>query len=146
VAGYTAKKFMEKLKRAGAGPCCEGHLFGELDVGDPDHAYISELTRGGLKVPSSSLLSHVSTCFAALAATYQEIRVSKLKEAQAAAVVLSSLGLGAAGGASPPFSCGAHGEASRRDVMRRIINVFFNNHRKIATGSLPHEADTVVGF
>jgi hypothetical protein len=143
VAGYIALKFSEKLGRGGPASCCQQHLFGALDEKDPDHAYIRELSRGGLKVPSPSLLAYVSACFAALTACHEEIRASRLKEAHAAALALSSLDLGAA---FPPFSCAAHAGAARRDAERRVINVFLNNNRKIVTASLNEKEDTVVGF
>ena len=60
IAGYTAKKLFKICdKKIESSYCCKIHITGCIDFENPDHEYLITLNRGGLTVPSSSLVNYV---------------------------------------------------------------------------------------
>ena len=139
IAGYTAKKFLESVtKKIESSYCCKIHITGCIDLENPDHEYLITLNRGGLTVPSSSLVNYVCDAFAVLSATENVLNRSKLTARHAAKEALSYL-MGCC-----DFTCEKHKVEGQKVVLSTVINVFFNNRQKISTASV--RKDNVVSF
>ena len=138
IAGYTAKKFLKSVTKKSRVYCCKIHITGCIDLENPDHEYLITLNRGGLTVPSSSLVNYVCDAFAVLSVTENVLNRSKLTARNAAKEALSYL-MGCC-----DFTCGKHKVEGQKVVLSTVINVFFNNRRKISTASV--RKDNVVSF
>ena len=53
IAGYTAKKYLKKIKSSS---CCKMHITVSIDMENPNHEYVIILNRGGL-IPSPNLVN-----------------------------------------------------------------------------------------
>ena len=136
IAGYTAKKYLKKIKSSS---CCKMHITGSIDIENPDHEYLIILNRGGLTIPSPNLVNYVCDAFAVLSATENIlINQSKLTSRNAAKEALSYM-MGCCN-----FTCENHKVDGQKFVISTIVNVFFNNKRKISTASV--RKDNVASF
>ena len=136
IAGYTAKKYLKKIKSSS---CCKMHTTGSIDMENPDHEYLIILNRGGLTIPSPNLVNYVRDIFAVLSATENVlINQSKLTSRNAAKEALSDM-MGCCN-----FTCENHKVDGQKVVISTIVNVFFNNKRKISTASV--RKDNVASF
>ena len=129
VAGYIARK-VSKPKRF---PCCREYVVGEYSESNPDHSYIGILNRGGLTIPSTTLLEYVCSVFAVLDWTQSVLKQSKIPDRRAAHLALKNIFKG-----SPllRISCDAHKDQVQNYVNQIAINIFFNNQRTIATAAV----------
>ena len=139
IAGYTTKKFLKSVtKKIGSSYCCKIHITGCIDLENPDYEYLITLNQGGLTAPSSSLVNYVCDAFAVLSATENVLNRSKLTARNSAKEALSYL-MGCC-----DFTCEKHKVEGQNVVLSTVINVFFNNRRKISTASI--RKDNVVSF
>ena len=53
IAGYTANKYLKKIKSSS---CCKMHITGSIDMENPNHEYLIILNGGGL-IPSPNLVN-----------------------------------------------------------------------------------------
>ena len=118
--------------------CCKIHITGCIDLENPDHEYLITLNRGGLTVPSSSLMNYVCDAFAVLSATENVLNRFKITAIYAAKEALSYL-MGCCN-----FTSEKHKVEGQKVVLSTVINVIFNNRRKICTAS--DRKDNVVSF
>ena len=115
------------------------HITGSIDIENPDHEYLIILNRGGLTIPSPNLVNYVCDAFAVLSATENIlINQSKLTSRNAAKEALSYM-MGCCN-----FTCENHKVDGQKFVISTIVNVFFNNKRKISTASV--RKDNVASF
>ena len=129
------KSITKKLKSSS---CCKIHITGCIDLENPDHEYLITLNRGGLTIPSSNLVNYVCDAFAVLSATENVLNRSKLTARNAAKEALSCV-MGCC-----DFTCEKHKVEGQKVVLSTVVNVFFNNKRKISTASV--RKDNVVSF
>ena len=122
VAGYIAHKMQNKFQG-----CCNYLLMGESCDND---RYVKLLSRGGLKIPSNQLSHYVCDAFAILDATIDIINDSGFTARNAAEFILKESLI------NTGFSCEKDAEKACRKINRIITNIFFNNKRKISTGSV----------
>ena len=136
IAGYTAKKYLKKIKSSS---CCKMHITGSIDIENPDHEYLIILNRGGLTILSPNLVNYVCNAFAVLS-TRENVLISqsKLTTRNAAKEALSYM-IGCYN-----FTCKNHNVDGQKVVLSTIVNVLFNNKRKISTGSV--KKDNVASF
>ena len=128
IAGYTAKKYLKKIKSSS---CCKMHITGSIDIENPDHEYLIILNRGGLTIPSPNLVNYVCDTFAVLSATENVlINQSKLTSRNAAKEALSYVIV------CCNFTCENHKIDGQKVVKSTTANVFFSNKRKISTVSV----------
>ena len=121
IAGYTAKKFLKSVtKKIESSFCCKINITGCIDLENTDHEYLITLNRGGLTVPSSSLVNYVCDAFAVLSATENVLNRSKLTARNAATEALSYL-MGCC-----DFTCEKHKVKGQKVVLSTVINVFFS--------------------
>ena len=66
IAGYTAKKYLKKIKSSS---CCKMHITGSIDIENLDQEYLIILNRGGLTISSPNLVNYVCNAFTVLSAT-----------------------------------------------------------------------------
>ena len=136
IAGYTAKKCLKKIKGS---PRCKMHIMGSIDMENPDYEYLIILNRGGFTIPSPDLVDYVFDAFPVLSATENVlINQSKLTSRNVAKEAISYL-MGFCN-----FTCENHKNDGRKVVTSTIVNVFFNNKRKISTASV--RKDNVASF
>ena len=136
IAGYTAKRYLKKIKSSS---CCKMHITGSIDIENPDHEYLIILNRGGLTIPSPNLVNYVCDAFAVLSVTENIlINQSKLTLRNAAKEALSYM-MGCCN-----FTCENRKVDGEKFVISTIVNVFFNNKRKISTASV--RKDNVASF
>ena len=125
------KKLLKSVtKKIESSYCCKIHITGCIDLENPDHEYLITLNRGGHTVPSPSLVNYVCYAFAVLSATENVLNRSKLTARNAAKEALSYL-MGFC-----DFTCEKHKVEGQKVVLSTVINVFFNNRRKISTASV----------
>ena len=121
VAGYIGKQMKEHQPTCldcHDGMSCRDTLYSQ-------YHYFTCLSRNGLFVPSPSLTSFVSTCFAILDITQCNIiRYSDICTRTAANAVLLEYTPDA------EFTCPDHLEWGKKWAIKVVINVFFNNRRK----------------
>ena len=131
IAGYTAKKYLKKIKSSS---CCKMHITGSIDMGNPDHEYLIILNRGGVTIPSPNLVNYMCDAFAVLSATENVLtNQSKLASRNAAKEALSYM-MGCFN-----FTCENHKVDDQKVVISTIVNVFFNNKRKVFTASVRND-------
>ena len=136
IAGYNAKKCLKKIKSSS---CCKMHITASIDIENPDHEYLISLNRGGLTIPSANLVSYVCDAFAVLSATENVLtNQPKLTTRNAAKEAVSDM-MGCCN-----FTCNNHNADGQKVVLSTIVNVFFNNKRKISTASV--RKDNVTSF
>ena len=125
IAGYIATKLRGKF------PCCHD-LITSNDVAHLlESRYFQLLSSGSLTVPSSSLADFVIETFAIL--EYFDAHITNFPNIQAslaAKIVLEKFG------PSPQFTCEKCIVPSMKKAMKIVINIFFNNKRKIVTDSV----------
>ena len=63
IAGYTAKKYLKKIKSSS---CCKMHITGSIDMENLDHEYLFILNRRELAIPSPNLVNYVCDTFTVL--------------------------------------------------------------------------------
>ena len=125
-AGYTAKKYLKKIKSSS---CCKMHITGSTDIENPNHEYLIILNRGGLTIPSPNLVNYVCDTFAVLSATENVlINQSKLTSRNAAEALSYVI-------ACCNFTCENHKIDGQKVVKSTTVNVFLRNKRKISTAS-----------
>ena len=134
VAGYISKKLRERSK------CqeCKTYLAGSKDGVDHDQ-YLKILNRGGLTVPSSYLNEFVQSSFAVLDYAHGFMRKHNITRVRDTATKI--LGRYAPRAA---FTCEKHTEWGQVFATKSIVNVFFNNQKKVDNDTV--RKDTVVGF
>ena len=126
IAGFTAKKYLKKIKSSS---CCKMHITGSIDMENPDHEYLIILNRGGLTIPSPNLVNYVCDAFAVLNATEIDLsNQSKVTLRNTTKEALSYI-MGC------DFTCEYHKVDGQKVIVSTIVNVFFNNKRKISTAS-----------
>ena len=104
------------------------HITGSIDMENPDHEYLIIFNGGALTIPSTNLMNYVCDVFAVLSATENVlINQSKLTSRNAAKEALSYLM------ECCNFTCENHKFDGQKVVTSTIVNVFFNNKRKIST-------------
>ena len=135
VAGYVGKQIVKKYS------CCQTHVVGVFSTSNPDHAYIKTLSRGGLTIPSSNLTEYVCTTFAVLDWINSALKQSKIPVRRAAHISLENV---FEGSLFLNFSCDFHRRTIQHFINQALINIFFNNKRKITTSSVIK--DGVVDF
>ena len=136
IASYTAKRCLKKIKSIS---CCKTHITGSIEIENPNHEYLIILNRGGLTIPSPNLVNYVCDAFGILSATENIlINQSKLTLRNAAKETVSYM-MGCCN-----FTCENHKVDGQKFVISTIVNVFFNNKRKISTASV--RKDNVASF
>ena len=135
-ADYTAKKYLKKINSSS---CFKMHITGSIDMENPDHEYLIILNQEGLTIPSPNLVNYVCDVFAVLSATENVvINQSKLTTRNAAKEALSYI-MGCCN-----CTCENHKVDGQKVAISTIVNVFFNNKRKISTVSV--RKDNVASF
>ena len=115
------------------------HITGSVDMENPGHEYLIILKRGGLTISSPNLVNYVCDVFAVLSAAENVlINQSKLTSRNAAKEALSYM-MGCSN-----FTCENDKVDGQKVVISTIVNVFFNNKRKISTASV--RKDNVASF
>ena len=128
IAGYTAKKYLEKIKSSS---CCKMHITGSIDIRNPDHEYLIILNRGELTIHSPNYVNYACDALAVLSATENILfHQSKLTSRNAAKEAVSYMM------ECCNFTCENHKVDGQKFVISTIVNVFFNNKRKICTASV----------
>ena len=127
VAGYIAKKLIEKLK------CdeCKHILISKEDDVELEDTYLKLVSRGGLTVPSKELSDFVSHAFAALDFFDKYISNYPSLGVRQAATHLLTKYIG-----EDNFSCDKHNIDIGKRVFKSITNVYYNNKRKISTDNV----------
>lgn len=133
VAGYIARKLQDRSKCG----VCKMLLTGSTN--DLEHdAYLSQLSRGGLFVPSKKLADFVCHCFAILDLIEKDILSVSTNVTNSAT---SSLKLY---GPICDFTCENHRDWGFQFATKIVTNVFFNNKQKLAQDSVRQEQ--LIGF
>ena len=113
--------------------------MGSKDIENPHHEYLIILNRRGLTIPSPNLVNDVCDAFDVLSATENIlINQSKLTSRNAVKKALSYTMR------CCNFTCENHKVDGQKVVISTIVNVFFNNKRKISTA--PVRKDNVTPF
>ena len=134
VAGYISKKLKERSKCE----TCITNLAGNKDGVDHDQ-YLNTLSRGGLTIPSSSLADFVRSSFALLDYVHGFIRVHNITEVREVSTkILDRYAPRAA------FTCEKHVVWGQKFATKPIINVFFNNQKKVDNDTV--RKDNVADF
>ena len=131
VAGYIAKKMIERY----GCEICKSYLVSsknEIDFSSDDNSYdyLNILFRGGLTIPSQKLIDYVSDDFAILDLSKSILKSSKLPARYAAEILLESFG------PNLQLTCETHIDSTKKFVNRIIVNIFFNNGRKISSNNI----------
>ena len=106
---------------------------------NPDIEYLIILNRGGLTISSPNLVNYVCDAFAVLVASENVLmNQSKLTSRNAAKEALSYM-MGYCN-----FACENHKVDSQKVILGTIVNVLFNNKRRISTESV--RKDNVASF
>ena len=136
VAGYIARNLKKRF-----GNCCNQFLIADLINNEyvPEFSYINILSRGGLVVPSIALTNYVCTSFALLDFFSDIISKSSLSSRVAAENLLNHVFQ-----SYETFTCNVHESTGQVITNRKIVNIFFNNQRKLVTDSVV--ADGVKSF
>ena len=134
IAGYISKKLRERSKCQ----ACKTNLAGSKDGVDHDQ-YLKILNRGGLTIPSSYLNEFVQSSFAVLDYAHGLMRKHNITSVRDTATKI--LGRYAPRVA---FTCEKHIEWGHIFATKSIVNVFFNNQKKVDNDTV--RKDTVVGF
>lgn len=125
IAGYIANKLSKQF-----GTCCNDLFIGKCSSENPDHSYVEMLSRGGLTIPSNELASYVCMAFATLDEVSDVIVKADVPVRKAANRVLCHhLKL------FGPFTCVLHETPGQMIANNVVINIYFNNKRKICTDS-----------
>ena len=115
------------------------HITTSIDMENPDHEYLIIFNGWGLTIPSPNLVNCVCDAFAALSLTENVlINQSKLTSRNVAKEALSYM-MGCCN-----FTSENHNVDGQKVVISTIINVFFNNKRKISTASV--RKDNIASF
>ena len=122
VAGYIAKKLQKVCQN-----CCDHELFSDNENAS---AYLTVLSRGGLKVASPQRQSFVAKSFAVLDAFNSIIRKSGIPVRKVGEHALDKF---LPSSDFDVFSCPIHQHDLYAKVRRKVANVFFNNQRKRTT-------------
>jgi len=131
IAGYIAYKAKEICQG-----CCEDKLCDQ--DGTNASAYLTTLSRGGLKIPSRNLSDWVAQGFAYLDACSDIIRESGVSARKAGEYILSEFL------DDVEFTCATHEEKMFRRAIRTVTNIFFNNQRKRSNENVVN--DRIVAF
>ena len=114
------------------------HVTVSIVMENPDHGYLIILKRGGLTIPSPNLVNYVCDAFAVLNATEIDLsNQSKVTLRNTTKEALSYI-MGC------DFTCEYHKVDGQKVIVSTIVNVFFNNKRKISTASV--RKDNVTSF
>ena len=135
VAGYIAKKLKERSK------CRECKLGLTCNIQYGDQSYFNLLSRGGLTKPPQDLADLVIKAFAILDSIASIIMKFPDVVKQASEMLLTKYCLDF--GLDVGFACPQHTCYCRKWILRPVVNVFFNNKRKIVTYC--NTIDQVVG-
>ena len=133
VAGYVAKKCVDYLKN-----CDICKLIGDVNDETEDNSYLIILNRGGLTLPSLGLSEYVINSIAALEYFEGDILSSGLPVREASGLVLTELF------SESTILCNHHSRIGHRYINRTLINIYFNNDRKVKTDSVTK--DNVAAF
>ena len=127
ISAYISKKFKKWL-----GKCCKEHLSGNLVPENSDFSYLQIPSRGGLTIPSISLVNYVCTAFTILDYSCDVITQFDLPSHTATDCILCHF--------SPDnyeqFTCSIHESIGRCFCNRAVVNVFFNKKRKLSTDTV----------
>ena len=133
ISGYIAKTLVKRL-----GHCYKNYCINESETASTTYVYIDLLSRGGLTLPSECLVTYVCYCFTFIDHAINIIKSSKMKERAAAESFLNIVMF------YEPFLCSVHWSTGQSMTHRIIVNIYFNNKRKIMTD--PVHKDNVVSF
>jgi len=127
IAGYIAKKLLKKR----AYSCCHNLITSEDASEFKESRYFQLLSRGKLTVPSSELADFVIESFAILDFFNENImNLSGLSALVVSYIVLERFG------PSARFTCEKCNARVVKKSMKIVINIFFNNQRKISKDSV----------
>ncbi|XP_065673901.1 uncharacterized protein LOC136090852 [Hydra vulgaris] len=127
IAGYIAKKLKKRF-----GTCCKEFLCCvNIDESNPDHTYLTIISRGGLTIPSPSLMDYVCTSFAMIDYFYKKIKKFSLHARQALEYLLNHFY-----DSFQTFSCPMHEKTGIKLAGRIVANIFLNNKRIISTSEV----------
>ncbi|XP_047127382.1 uncharacterized protein LOC124808407 [Hydra vulgaris] len=129
IAGYIAKKLKKRF-----GTCCKvfyNIVCVNIDESNPDHTYLTIISRGGLTIPSPSLLDYVCTSFAMIDYFYKKIKKFSLHARQALEYLLNHFY-----DSFQTFSCPMHEKTGIKLAGRIVVNIFLNNKRIISTSEV----------
>ena len=123
VSGYIAKKFVEKTKCED----CQELLITSCDLENLDerNIFLTELSRGGLLVPSIAFSNFVGKSFAILDTVSPVLQKSSLPERFSAEYTVKNYN-----NVDIDFLCAKHINDSIHYIYRTISNIFFNNEQK----------------
>ena len=124
IAGYIVKKY---IKRVNCSDECK--MVGTISDDSSDRTYLQTISRGGLMIPSLSLSEYVCGSFAAIEFFNDTIKSSELTVRLAAETVLKELF------EYGEFLCNDHHDYGLVFINKIITNIFYNNERKLVTGS-----------
>ena len=127
IAGYIAKKLKKRF-----GTCCQEFLCcANIDESNLDHTYLTIFSRGGLTIPSPTLLDYVCTSFAMIDYSYNKIKKFYLHARQSLEYLLNHFC-----DSFQTFSCPMHEKTGKKLAGRIVINIFLNNKRIISTSEV----------
>ena len=135
ISGYAIRKVI--MGRSGCKTCERLAVATEDEEMDEENSYLNRLSRGGLIIPTADLRHHISKSFAILDLCHRQIMHSELSERNAAETAL------ARNDSPVTFLCLEH-KNSLKFLNRTVVNVFFNNQRKIKKDTV--RKDTVKEF
>ena len=126
IAGYIAKK----LKKRSKCDACKSSLASAAITDVKNNEYLDLHSRGGLTVPSQELANFTSNCFAALDVTAAAIQAEAGPARTLAEHVLSKFCH------HGKFTCSTHESWGFRFASKIVINIFFNNEKKLTNGKV----------
>ena len=128
IAGYIAKKLR---KRSKCDACKIAMVSASEDIRNND--YLKLLSRGGLTTPCQNLADFTCNSFCALDYTCEAILAEKEPSSRMLADhVIARF----CNNENDGFTCSSHTAWGFKFASKIIINVFFNNKRKIATANV----------
>ena len=135
ISGYIGKKVSKKY-----GECCKNFCIADKTetLESSDYDYIKTLSRGGLTIPSINLINYVCDSFAFIDYVNDDIISSGLTARKAALIVLNNCIK------HDSFLCSCHWTDGKVYVDKIIVNVYFNNKRKIITDEI--HKDNIASF
>ena len=131
IAGYIAKKLTKRFK---CNDC--SFMLSSCDTVIENNRYLATLSRGGLTVPSQVLADYTCGCFAALDYCEERLKTEKEEARKSSEYILNALYQ------NSEFTCKLHKEQGFKFAARIIVNVFFNNKRKLANSNLKRDEIT----
>ena len=133
VAGYIGKSMTE---RSNCETCHSALTSSHIQY--LDQSYFNLLSRGGLTKPSPNLADFVVSAFAILDEVDKDIMMHPTLAKKSSEIVLAKYCQ------KVSFTCEEHTGWGLKWAVRAIVNVFYNNKRKIVSDSV--KVDQVKGF